>query len=101
MGKMIFILLVVLATLFYGGATKLYTRSLASITLGILFFQYYDLFSGLNQANDVFSIFGGRIRNSPNFFRLVQWGALVNIAACVTLFIAAFKKEYLQNEKTI
>ena len=100
-GKLIFILLVVVAILFYGGATKLYTRILVGITLGILFFQYYDLFSGLSQANDMFGAFGGRSRNSPNFFQLIQWGALVNIVACMSLFIAAFKKEYSQNENTI
>lgn len=100
-GKLLFVLLLVLAVFFYGGATKIYTRILGGVVLGILFFQYYDLFSGLNQANDVFGSFGGRSRNSPNFFNLVQWGAFVNIATCMVLFFATFIKGYTNNEKAI
>jgi hypothetical protein len=100
-GKFLFMLLIVLAIFFYGGATRLYTRILGGVVLGILFFQYYDLFSGLNQANDFVGLFGGRSRNAPNFFNLVQWGAFVNIAACVVLFLATFIKGYTNNEKAI
>ena len=100
-GKMLFILLIVLTTFFYGGATRLYTRILGGVILGILFIQYYDLFTGLNQANDIFGSLGGRSRNAPNFFNLVRWGAFVNIAACVPLFFATFINRYTNNEKAI
>jgi len=100
-GNLLFILLVVLMVLFYGGATRLYTKILAGITLGILFFQYYDLLSGLSHANDMFSSLGGSSGNSPNFFKLLRWGALVNLIACGTFFIAAFIRGYSENKETI
>lgn len=100
-GKLLFMMLAVLAIFFYGGATKLYTKILASAVLVLLFFQYYDLFSGLNQANNAFGAFAGTGVNSPNFFSIVTWGAYVNIAACVALFLAAYIKDYSSNEEAI
>lgn len=100
-GKILFVLLFVLAIFFYGGATKIYSRILGGVVLGILFFQYYDLFSSLNQANQFVGSFGGRSRNTPNLFKLIQWGAFVNIAACVVLFIATYIKGYTNNQKAI
>jgi hypothetical protein len=112
-GKYLFTILIILSIFFYGGATKLYIKILTGIVLGILFFLYYDLFSGLNQANDLFSgmdqskhLFTNDYsrsekQNSPNFFSLVSWGAYVNVAACVALFMVSFVKKYINNEEAI
>lgn len=100
-GKLLFILLILLAIFFYGGATRLYVRILGGIIIGIIFFQYFGLFSGLNQANEFFGSLGGRSMNTPNFFSLIRWGAFVNIASSVVLFLATFIIEYTDNEKTI
>jgi len=96
-GKFLLVLLIVLAVFFYGGATRLYTRILAGVVLGILFFQYYDLFSALNQASG----FIGGSQNSPNLFNLIQWGTFINVAACAALFYATYVKSYTNNEKAI
>ena len=104
-GKLLFILLTVLAIFFYGGATRLYTRILGGVILGILFFQYFDLFSGLNQmtstATGLVGLLGGDRGDAPNFFQLVKWGAFVNVVACVVLFYATYIKKYSHNEKAI
>jgi hypothetical protein len=100
-GKLLFIFLILLAIFFYGGATRLYTRILGGAIIGILFFQYYGLFTGLNQVNDFVGLFGEKNMNTPNVFSLIRWGAFVNIAASVVLFLATFIKEYTNNEKAI
>lgn len=96
-GKLMFVLLVVLAVFFYGGATKLYTRVLAGAVLALLFFQYYTMISDLI---DLFRY--GRVgRNTPNLFALFQFGALINIIASVVLFVAAFFRAYRSNEQSL
>jgi len=96
-GKLMFVLLVVLAVFFYGGATKLYTRVLAGVVLALLFFQYYTMISDLI---DLFRY--GRVgRNTPNLFALFQFGALINIIASVVLFVAAFFRAYRSNEQSL
>jgi hypothetical protein len=59
------------------------------------------LFTGLNQVNDFVGLFGEKNMNTPNVFSLIRWGAFVNIAASVVLFLATFIKEYTNNEKAI
>ncbi|WP_019676383.1 hypothetical protein [Arsukibacterium perlucidum] len=96
-GKLTFLLLIVLAILFYGGATKLYTRVLAGVALTLLFLQYY------NMVSDLMELFRyGRVgRNTPNIFALFQFGALINIIASVVLFVAAFFRPYRNNEHSL
>ncbi|WP_052750325.1 hypothetical protein [Arsukibacterium sp. MJ3] len=96
-GKLMFVLLIVLAIFFYGGATKLYTRVLAGVALALLFFQYY------NMVSDLMELFRyGRVgRNTPNLFALFQFGALINIIASVVLCVAAFFRKYRSNEHAL
>ncbi len=108
-GKFLFVLLVVLAISFYGGVTRLYTRILASIVSGIVFFNYYQLFSELSQASD---FVGGLFSSSDTtdlfsllqlgvLFSLLQWGVFVNIVACVLLLLQTYRGEYFTNQETI
>jgi hypothetical protein len=104
-GQFLLVLSAILAILFYGGATRLYTKILAGVVLGILLTQYYDLFSALIQANNLTQgIFGslGVQSSSVNFFQLVGWGALVNAGACAALFYAAFMTPaYARNDRAL
>jgi hypothetical protein len=104
-GQFLLVLSAILAIFFYGGATRLYTKILAGVVLGILLTQYYDLFSVLIQANNLTQgVFGslGVQSSSVNFFQLVGWGALVNAGACAALFFAAFMTPaYARNDRAL
>ena len=94
-GKFLFILLIMLAILFYGGATRLYVKILTGIILGTILINHYDSLSTINSVNRTFGFSQG---NSPNSF---SWGLLVNIVACITLFFASFIVGYSSNKDAI
>lgn len=100
-GKLLFIMLSVLAVFFYGGATRLYTQILSAAALGFLFIQYYGLYSDLNDVNNFFSAFNRKGQTPPNMFKLIQWGTFVNITAALILGLANVVGGYKKNDKAI
>lgn len=100
-GKFLVFLLAILIAFFYGGATRLYTQIVTGIALVIVCFLYYDLISGLSYLNNMFGGIGEQRLNSPHVLEMLEWGLAVNAVACVTLFSAAYKKEYNINKEFI
>lgn len=94
-GKLVFVLLIVLASLYYMGAKHIFIKVLTGIIVTIAFFQFYDLFSELNQGNDMMNTFGGR-HNNANFFELLHVGVFVLIPLTALLAYAGFKKKYIE-----
>ncbi len=75
------ILLLVLAILFYGGATRLYTR-----ILGVILLVMMSLFVSIPAV----------ITKLP-----VAWGMYVNLVAWAALLLAIFFTKYTNNEESI
>jgi len=94
-GKLLFVLLILLAILFYGGSTRLYVKILTGVILGIIFVDHYDSLSKLNSINRTF---GFSHRNSPSSF---SWGLWINIVACITLLFASFIGGYTSNKDAV
>ncbi len=99
-GKLALILLIVVAILFYGGATRLFTQIAVALVFAVLLYQYQEIYSKLSQANSMAGMFG-RTADTPNFFGLLRLGALINIVACIALGYAAFSRAYRHNSKAI
>jgi len=100
-GKLLCILLITLALFFYGGVTRLYIKILATTALTILFFKYYNIFSELLQANDLFSIVTDRRRGSGSIFHVITWSCIINFIASTLLAYSAFYKKYSKNDQAI
>jgi hypothetical protein len=91
MGKLLFILLVILAFLFYSGISHKFVKICVSIISIIVLFQFYDLISSLNSAGDMMSAFGSR---SANLFGLLRFGTPVLIVLTFILTYTGLKKSY-------
>jgi hypothetical protein len=106
-GKLLFVILAILAVFFYGGATRHYTKICTVLALAIIFLQYYDIFSGLNQVNVMLSALNqinsiaseipSQYRSDSSSLEYIHWGAPVNILACIAIGYSAFIKEYSSN----
>jgi len=94
MGKLLFVLLIVSAFLFYSGMQHKFVKICVSAIAIIVLFQFYDLFSGLNSAGDMMNAFGGRRSSSANLFGLLRFGTPVLILLTLILTYAGFKKSY-------
>jgi len=90
MGKLLFVLLIVSAFLFYSGMQHIFVKICVSAIAIIVLFQFYDLFSALNSAVDMF---GG------NFFQLLRFGTPILILLTLILLYAGFKKGYKEAKK--
>jgi len=96
-GKVALILVIISSLLFYTGAKKILVKATIGIAVAIIFFQFYDLLSGLSQGSDMMNAFGGRRNKSINLFGLLQIGTYVIIPLTILLFISGFKSKYKEN----
>lgn len=99
-GKLLLLMLVVLAVGFYGGLNSIYIKIFAAVTLAFMLFQLYELFSGLQQGSDLLGMFGGERARNVSVFDLLSWGAYVNTIAAIALAVVTFTTKSQQNKDT-
>jgi len=92
--KLSFLLLLITAGLFYTGAKRIFIKACLSVVGVILFFIFYDLFSGLIQGGDAINSFGGGRQNDVNLFGLLKIGTYIIIPSLIILLAAGFKMNY-------
>jgi hypothetical protein len=89
MGKLLFVLLIISAFLFYSGMQHKFVKICVSAIAIIVLFQFYDLFSSLSSAGNMF---GGR--RGFNFFQLLRFGTPILILLTLILAYTGLKKNY-------
>jgi len=92
-GKLLFIMLLLLGYLFYTGAKHAVTKIATSIIVAIIFVQFYDLLTVMNNTESMF----GAHRRDTNLFGLLGFGMPVNIFLAFLLLYAGMRKKYKVN----
>ena len=93
-GKLLFVLLIISAFLFYSGMQHKFVKICVSAIAIIVLFQFYDLFSGLNSAGDMMNAFGSRRSRDINLFGLLRFGTPILILLTLLLTYVGLKKSY-------
>ena len=93
-GKLLFVLLIVSASLFYTGMQHKFVKICVSTIAIIVLFQFYDLSSAINSTENMINAFGDRRSSDMNLFRLLRFGTPVLILLTLILTYAGLKKNY-------
>lgn len=96
-GKVLFLLLVILSTLFYSGAKRVFVKIAAGIVAVIVTLVFFDLFSGLSQGNDLINAFGRGRSSGAGLFEMLRFGVLFVIPLSIVLLVLGFKSKYKEN----
>jgi hypothetical protein len=100
-GKVLFVLLLLSAFLFYTGVKQGYVKIVVSTIVIVTMYEFFDLLLAVNSTDDMInelSMFGGsRYNSSINPFALLQIGAGVLILLMLLLAKAGFSKRYKQS----
>ena len=90
LGIFVMLGLLVLAFLFYSGGKALYIRIVTAVVMLMLFLQFYDLISGLTDANSFMGMGG----HGGNALSLLKFGNVIIIPLAILLgFAGLFKRE--------
>jgi len=96
-GKVSFILLLIMAALFFIGAKRQYVKILISITSIILFLLIYGVISDISQGSDMLNSFNGR-KNSISVFSFLKIGVYLLVPILLLLINSGFKTNYKENK---
>lgn len=94
LGKLIFVLILILSFLFYSGMKRKFVKICALLVFVFMLFVFYDLILDLYQTGNMMNSFSGKQKNSVNLFSLLSLGTYILIPSSFILLFAAFKSKY-------
>ncbi len=101
LGKLIFVMLALSAVFFYGGATRIYTKSLAIVTGLLVFYQLYGLVAALSDGASMMNQFSGRSGRGISIFDVIEYGVFFVVVFNSLFLVSAMKKKYVEINESL